>query len=87
MIPSFYGPFGLTTAEQRHHQFAISMKAMSASGTVQAGRTQQRSRWRHGQLLNRDKQSEINRRLSRPLKIYAKSHRLKQEDGRVGALD
>ncbi|HUU92543.1 MAG TPA: glycosyl hydrolase family 65 protein [Phycisphaerae bacterium] len=81
----FYAPFGPTTAEQRHPRFAVSYKghecqwngpswpyATSVTLTALAN------------LLNGPPQDHIGAKdYFDLLKIYAKSHRLRRDDGRI----
>jgi len=81
----FYAPFGPTTAEQRHPKFALSYKghecqwngpswpyATSITLTAMAN------------LLNGPAQDAAGRKdYFETLKVFAKSHRLKREDGTV----
>lgn len=81
----FYAPYGLTTAERRHPKFALSYQghecqwngpswpyATSVTLTALAN------------LLNGPPQDHISKSdYLNLLKIYARSHRLKRDDGRV----
>ncbi len=81
----FHAPFGPTTAEQRHRQFAISYKGhecqwngpswpLSTAVTLTA----------MANVLNNYDQDAITKTdYFETLKIYTKSHRLKRADGRV----
>lgn len=81
----FYAPFGPATAEQRHKQFAISYQGHECQWNGPS--------WPYStavtltalaNLLNGDEQSAITRQdYFALLKIYAKSHHLKLDDGRV----
>ncbi len=82
---SFYAPFGPTTAEQSHKQFAISYQGHECQWNGPS--------WPYstaltltalGNLLNQDEQSLITKKdYLTLLKIYAKSHHLKLDDGQV----
>ncbi len=81
----FFAPFGPTTAEQRHPNFAVSYAGHECQWNGPS--------WPYAtavtltalaNLLNGPPQDFISRRdYSELLKIYAKSHRLKLDDGRV----
>lgn len=81
----FYAPFGPTTAEQRHPKFAVSYQGHEcqwngpswplATAVTLTGLAN---------LLNGPPQEHIGAKdYFEVLKIYAKSHRLKREDGTV----
>jgi len=81
----FYAPFGPTTAEQRHPQFAVRYDGHSCQWNGPS--------WPYAtaitltamaNVLNGYKQNAISKAdYFETLKIYTKSHRLKREDGRV----
>lgn len=81
----FYAPFGPTTAEQRHPKFALAYQGHEclwngpswpfATAVTLTGLAN---------LLNNAEQSAVTRQdYFEMLKIYAKSHHVKLEDGRV----
>ncbi len=81
----FYAPFGPTTAEQRHPQFAVRYEGHSCQWNGPS--------WPYAtsitltalaNVLNSYEQDVINRAdYFETLKIYTKSHRLKREDGQL----